>query len=182
LRPDKQAPPDPLNTALSMLARRPYSVAEMRRALERKGADSRQVQQVITRLRELRYLDDKKFAEHYASSLARNRAFGRQRIRRELKAKLVDYHQIEPALTQAFEETSEQDLLEKTLEKKIRTLRLPLTRAKLATLCQSLMRRGFRAADIMKAVRRRPELKPIADEQELIEEEGTEEENLKLGP
>jgi regulatory protein len=147
-----------------MLARRPYSLGEMRRALAKKYPDSSQVRKAIARLRELHYLDDKKFAEHYASSLARNRAFGRQRIRRELKAKLVDYRQIEPALTQTFEETSERDLLEQSLEKKIRTLRLPLTRAKLAALCQSLLRRGFRGDDIMKAVRARPELAPVAEE------------------
>jgi regulatory protein len=152
-----------------MLARRPYSLGEMRRALEKRFADSNQVRKAIAHLRELHYLDDKKFAEHYASSLARNRAFGRQRIRRELKAKLVDYRQIEPALTQAFEETNERDLLEQTLEKKVRTLRLPLTRAKLAALCQSLLRRGFRADDIMKAVRARPELKTVTDDTEISE-------------
>ena len=164
MRRDKEAPLDPLSAALRMLARRPYSLGEMRRALEKRFADSNQVRKAIARLRELHYLDDKKFAEHYASSLARNRAFGRQRIRRELKAKLVDYRQIEPALTQAFEETNERDLLEQTLEKKVRTLRLPLSRAKLAALCQSLLRRGFRADDIMKAVRARPELAPVAEE------------------
>jgi regulatory protein len=154
-----------------MLARRPYSLAEMRRALEKKYPDSNRVRKAVTRLRELHYLDDRKFAEHYASSLARNRAYGRQRIRRELKAKLVDYRQIEPALAQAFEETSERDLLEQTLEKKIRSLRLPLDRARLAALCRSLLRRGFRGEDIMKAVRTRPELKPIAEDAELGEDE-----------
>jgi len=164
LRRDKQAPPDPLTAALRMLARRPYSVAEMRRALEKKYPDSSQIPKALTRLRELHYLDDRKFAEHYASSLARNRAYGRYRIRRELKAKLVDYRQIEPALQQAFGETSEGELLERTLEKKVRGLRLPLTRAKLAALCQSLLRRGFRSEDIVKSVRARPELAPVADE------------------
>ena len=152
-----------------MLARRPYSLAEMRRALERKFADPKLVRKAITRLRELHYLDDKKFAQHFASSLARNRAYGRLRVRRELKAKLVDYRQIEPALAQAFEETSEQDLLQRTLEKKLRTLRLPLTRAKLAALCQSLLRRGFRGEDIMKVVRSRPELRPTSDDVESSE-------------
>jgi len=169
LRRDKEAPQDPLSTALRMLARRPYSLAEMRRALERKFADSERVQAAIARLRELHYLDDQKFAEQYASSLVRNRAFGSWRIRRELKAKLVDYRQIEPALSQAFQETSEQDLLAQTLDKKLRTLRLPLTRAKLAALCNSLVRRGFRGGDIMKAVRARPELAPVADDAELAE-------------
>ena len=157
-----------------MLARRPYSLAEMRRALEKKYADPNQVRAAIARLRELHYLDDQKFAEHYASSLARNRAYGRQRIRRELKAKLVDYRHIEPALAQAFEETSERDLLEQALEKKIRTLRLPLTRPKLAALCQSLLRRGFRTDDILKAVRARPELLPLAEDAATIEEENAE--------
>jgi len=164
LQKDKQAPPDPLTAALRMLARRPYSVAEMRRALEKKYPDSGQIPQALARLRELHYLDDKKFAEHYASSLARNRAYGRYRIRRELKAKLVDYRQIEPALQQAFGETSEQDLLERILDKKVRSLRLPVSRAKLAAFCQSLLRRGFRSEDIMKAVRARPELTPVAEE------------------
>ena len=152
-----------------MLARRPYSLGEMRRALEKKFTDSAQVRAAIARLRDLHYLDDKKFAEHYASSLARNRAYGRHRVRRELKAKLVDYRQIEPALAQAFEETSEHELLEQTLDKKIRTLRLPLTRPKLAALCHSLLRRGFRGDDIMKAVRARPELRPTSDDVELSE-------------
>jgi regulatory protein len=154
-----------------MLARRPYSVAEMRRALEKKYPDSSQVPKAIARLRELHYLDDKKFAEHYASSLARNRAYGRYRIRRELKAKLVDYRQIEPALQQAFGETSERELLEQALAKKLRTLRLPLTRPRFHSLCQSLLRRGFNSGDIIKAVRARPELKPIAEDVEFGEDE-----------
>jgi len=163
LRGDKEAPPDPLSAALRMLARRPYSVAEMRRALEKKYPDSSQVPKAIARLRELHYLDDKKFAEHFASSLVRNRAYGRYRIRRELKAKLVDYRQIEPALQQAFGETSERELLEQALAKKLRTLRLPLTRPRFHSLCQSLLRRGFNSGDIIKAVRARPELRPVAE-------------------
>jgi regulatory protein len=162
-----------------MLARRAYSVAEMRRALEKKYPDSSQVPKAIARLRELHYLDDKKFAEHYASSLVRNRAYGRYRIRRELKAKLVDYRQIEPALAQAFEETSERELLEQTLAKKVRSLRLPLTRAKLAALCQSLLRRGFNSGDIIRAVRARPELQPVAEEVEAADLESGEKGNFE---
>lgn len=150
-----------------MLARRPYSVAELRRALNREFPESPGVAEAITRLRELGYLDDKKFAEQFASSLAHNRAYGRYRIRRELKSKLVDYRHIEPALQRLFEETDERELLEHTLEKKLRRLRLPLTPQKLNNLCQSLLRHGFSAGDIMKAVRARPELKPVAENVDL---------------
>jgi len=171
LRTGKGTPLSPLAAALRLLARRPYSVAEMRRALEKRYPQSSEVGTTIARLREIHYLDDKKFAEHYASSLVRNRAFGRQRIRRELKAKLVDYRHIEPALDQAFTETGERELLEQTLAKKLRTLRLPLTPTKLASLCQSLMRRGFRAEDIFKAVRAHPELRTVAEDASPPEEE-----------
>lgn len=147
-----------------MLARRPYSVAELRRALRRKFENESAVSGAIARLRELKFLDDREFAEQYAASLVRNRALGRARVARELKAKLIDYRHIDPALDQAFEETTERELLERVLDRKIRALRLPLTRPKFYALCQSLARRGFRSDDIMKAVRSRPELKLVADD------------------
>jgi regulatory protein len=146
-----------------MLSRRPYSVAELRRALEKKFPASEDIPNVLARLREIRYLDDAKFAEAYASSLARVRNYGRHRIRRELKNKLVDYNTIDKAVEKAFTSVDEHELLERTIDKRIRTLRKPFTRARLASLCQSLIRRGFRADDIMKTIRSRSELHVVAD-------------------
>ncbi|HLI30317.1 MAG TPA: RecX family transcriptional regulator [Terriglobia bacterium] len=159
----KATPANPLAAALQMLARRPHSRAEVRRALERKFGRCEAVNEAIARLRALGYLDDRKFAVQYASMLARSRGFGRERIRRELRAKFVEDAAIDAALDAAFEETGERDLLERALEKKLRSLRLPLTRPKFYALCHSLMRLGFRSDDIMKAVRSRPELKPAAE-------------------
>ncbi|TAM80368.1 MAG: regulatory protein RecX [Acidobacteria bacterium] len=149
----------PFEAAVAMLSRRSYSVAELRRALERKFRDSADIPDVLARLRQLGYLDDSKFAEAYASSLARVRNFGRHRVRRELKSKLVDYRVIDGAVDNAFASVSERELLERAVDKKIRTLRKPMTRARLASLCQGLIRRGFRADDIMKTIRSRPELR-----------------------
>jgi len=174
LRKGKQAPPHPLTAALRMLARRPYSIAEMRRALEKKCPQSGQVSEAIVRLRALGYLDDRKFAEQYAYSLAQNRAFGPHRLRRELKAKLVNYQEIEPAVERVYQETPVQTLLEQALDKKVRAIRLPLTRAKFHSLCQGLMRRGFSAGDIIKAVRARPELSPVAEDFEAADLENSE--------
>lgn len=153
----------PFETAVAMLSRRPYSVAELRRALEKKFPASEDIPNVLARLREIRYLDDAKFAEAYASSLARVRNYGRHRIRRELKNKLVDYNTIDKAVEKAFTSVDEHELLERTIDKRIRTLRKPFTRARLASLCQSLIRRGFRADDIMKTIRSRSELHVVAD-------------------
>jgi len=145
-----------------MLARRPYSVAELRRALDKKFPTSEAIPDVIARLCQLGYLNDARFAEAYASSLARVRGFGQYRVRRELKSKLVDYRVIDGAIENAFASVNEKELLDRIIDKKVRTLKKPITRAKLASLCQTLMRRGFRADDIMKAVRARPELMPVA--------------------
>lgn len=158
-RTSKGAPADPFSTAVRILARHAYSVAGLRRALERKFGETADVEAVIARLRELKYLDDDKFARHYASFLARERGFGRERIRRELKSRLVDYNVIDSALGAAFEDLNEHRLLDRALEKKLRTLRQPITAARLHSVYQSLMRLGFRADDIMKAVRNHPQLK-----------------------
>jgi len=152
-----------------MLARRPYSVAEMRQALAKKWPQRGQVSAAIARLRELGYLDDRKFAEQYAYSLTQNRALGPHRVRRQLKARRVDYKYIEPAVERAYQDTPARDLLEKALDKKLRTVHLPLTAARFHSLCQSLLRRGFNAGEIIKAVRARPELTSIAEDVEPFE-------------
>jgi regulatory protein len=160
--------------ALRLLARRAYAIAEMRRALTRRSDSAEAVEEAIVRLRQLGYLDDQKFAAQHASALRRNRAFGPRRIVRELKAKGVNYRFIDAAVKQAFEAVGEHQLLEQVLGKKVRNLHLPLTRSRLNSLCRSLLRQGFRGDDIMKAVRARPELRPVSKEVSVLdmEEEG----------
>lgn len=156
-------PSDPFSAALRLLARRSYAVGEMRRALARKFPNQPQIDAAVARLREAGYLDDRKFARQYASFLVRTRAFGRERVRVELKSKLVDYRVIDEALDSVFDENPEALLLEQALDKKLRAIRLPLTQRKFYALAQSLARLGFRADAIMKAMRSRPELKPVSD-------------------
>ena len=162
-----------------MLARRPYSVAELRQTLEKKFGAGAPVREAIARLREIGYLDDRKFAEQYAYSLARNRALGPHRLRRELKSRKVDFKYVEAAVQQAYQEVPAGELLERTLDKKLRTIRLPLTHARFHTLCQSLLRRGFNSSDVLKALRARPELKPVAEDIVALDLEKDEESNFE---
>jgi len=155
-----------------MLSRRAYSIAELRRSLEKKFPESEQVGEAIARLRELGYLDDRKFAQQAALSLAQNRLLGPHRLRRELKARRVDFKYVEPAVEQAYQDMPAQELLEKVIEKKLRSIRLPLTRPRFHSLCQSLLRRGFNASDIMKTVRAWPELQIVAEGVEAMDLEG----------
>jgi len=165
----RSAKKEPSAAALALLARRPYSVAEMRRALEKKFPGSEAARETVARLRAQGFLDDRKAAEQVASSLARHRHYGPHRIRRELKARLFDYRFIEPAIERAFEETNERASLEIQLDRKLCTLKLPLTRPKLASLCQTLLRRGFSSGDIIKAVHTRPQLRPVAETVEMAD-------------
>jgi regulatory protein len=177
--PSQISPPDDpkadgeeaFQIAIRSLAARPYSVAELKQKLRSKGVASKAIEEIVLRLKKLGFLDDRRLAEQYASSLARNRSSGRFRVERKLRARRVDPRSIEPALKAAFEEIDEQALLERALDKKVCRLRLPLTRPRLATLLASLKRRGFRSDDIIRAVRARPELVPVAEN---IDSEATE--------
>ena len=160
----RQGAAEPFPAAVAMLAARAYSVAELKGKLRRKNFTETAIDETVARLKKLGFLDDRRLAEHYAASLVRNRALGRFRVERELKARRVDPRAVQPALEKAYEETDERSLLEKALDQKTRTLRLPLTRARLASLCNTLRRRGFRSDDILRAVRARPELSPVADD------------------
>jgi regulatory protein len=157
-------PKDPFAAALAILAARACSVAELKQKLRTRGFTSLSIEETVARLKKLGFLNDRRLAEQYASSLVRNRAFGRFRVERQLKARRVDPRSVEPALKAAFEEADERALLERVLDQKLRNLRLPLTRARFYSLCQSLRRRGFRSDDIMKAVKTRPELAPVAEQ------------------
>jgi regulatory protein len=160
---DNPASANPFDAGVRLLARRPYSVAELRKALRRKFSDETAVKQAIARLLHAGLLDDRKFALQYASFLVRHRAFGPDRIRRELQLKRVGGPAVEAALTQVYEDIPEQRILERTLDKKLRSIHLPLTVPKFYSLCQSLRRLGFRPDVIMKAMRSRPELNPVAE-------------------
>jgi SOS response regulatory protein OraA/RecX len=153
LKENKNDASDPFGAGMQLLARRAYSVAEMRRSLRQRFGEEASVNEAVRRLRQLGLLDDRKFSLERASSLARHRGFGPERIRRELRLKQVSDEAAEAAIRQTFEEISESELLERALEKKLRIARLPLTRPQFYSLCQSLRRLGFHADDIMKAMR-----------------------------
>ncbi len=128
--------------------------------LLRRFKDEAWVEQTLARLGAAGLADDRKFALDYASFLVRCYGYGRVRVLRELQRKGVAAGIVEPAVESVFAAEPEEKLLAQALEKKIRTLRLPLSRRKFYALAQSLMRLGFRSGDIMKAMRARPELKP----------------------
>ena len=130
--------------AIKLLAARPRSVAELReRLLRAKSADEATVEIVIARLREYGYLNDERFAFSYASYKVKQKPVGRRRLERDLKFKKVDSGVANEALEMVYAETSEEDLIDKAIEKRLRIRGKPKNRAEAKSLFDHLLRQGF---------------------------------------
>lgn len=89
-----------IDYAARLLARRPYSCAEIRQRLQaRRFADSA-IEQALTRLAELGYVDDRAFARYWIESRQRFSPRGPQALRYELRQKGIAADVIEAALAE----------------------------------------------------------------------------------
>jgi regulatory protein len=129
--------------AVKLLAAKPRSVAELRERLLERCSSKAVVETVIARLREYGYLDDEKFALGYASSKVRQQPIGRRRLEQSLAQKKVERAVADEALDQVFAETSEEELINRAIEKRTRLRGRPKTRAEAKSLFDYLLRQGF---------------------------------------
>src|SRR5450432_851765 len=75
--------------ALKALGGRAHSTGELREKLRRRAAKPEDIDDVLTRLKELGYLDDKRFAEAFATSRLTGEKFGRMRVVQDLRRRRV---------------------------------------------------------------------------------------------
>jgi len=130
--------------AVKLLAAKPRSVAELReRLLRGKNIDEEVVETVISRLREYGYLNDERLAFSYASYKIKQKPVGRRRLERDLKLKKVDNTVANEALEMVFAETSEEQLIDEAIAKRVRLRGKPKNRAEAKSLFDHLLRRGF---------------------------------------
>lgn len=130
-------------SAIQALARRAYSVHEMRLFLERRAGEKEAVRPIIDRLKENRYLDDARYAKQFVRHRAEIRKQGAFRIARDLRARGVPDRHIEAALAERATESDEGALLRAHLSRKLKSLRSPLDERRKASLYRSLLRAGF---------------------------------------
>ena len=140
--------------AAKLLAARQRSVEELRqRLLAGRGSTPALVETVIERLREYGYLDDERFAQNYASLRLQQRPIGRQRLQRDLRFKKIDKQTVDSALDQVFAQTSEEDLIQRAIAKRIRLRGRPKTREEAKKLFDHLLRQGFQFELVSEKVR-----------------------------
>jgi len=143
-----------LQRAVKLLAAKPRSVEELReRLLEKEWADEASVTDALAKLKEYGYLDDERFAFGFASYRVRQKPVGRQRLARDLKTKKVSKETADAALELVYQETPEEELIERAIEKRVRLRGRPVTRRETKSLYEHLLRLGFPYDLIIRKVR-----------------------------
>jgi len=143
-----------LQRAVKLLAAKPRSVEELReRLLEKEWADEASVAYALAKLKEYGYLDDERFAFGFASYRVRQKPVGRQRLARDLKTRKVSKETADAALELVYQETTEEELITRAIEKRIRLRGRPTTRQETKSLYDHLLRLGFSYDLIIRKVR-----------------------------
>jgi regulatory protein len=132
--------------AISALARRMRSVAELKRLLRNKvEADTELgqtlVELIIRRLKDQGYLNDAKYAAAYSSYRRDNEKFGRMRVITDLKTKGVHGDVIEKAVSATYDEVNEEKQARAYLQRK--RLGKPRNEKETARVFRNLARAGF---------------------------------------
>jgi len=151
-------PADALWTyALKVLGGRAYSIGELREKLRRRAEKAADVDDILARLKDLGYLDDRRFAEGFATARLSNERFGQIRVLQDLRQ-----HRVAPALAErtvrkVYEEVNEEALIEEWIRKKYRLAPregLFQEDKDLAAAYRRLLRAGFRTGEIVKVLKR----------------------------
>ena len=144
---------DLYTSAINALARRSYSVHEMRVYLEARAEDKQTVSPVMARLKDHKYLDDARYARQFVRLRAELRKQGAFRIARDLRARGVPDRHIEDAIAERRGESDESAVVRARLARRLKTLRAPLDERKKASLYRSLLRAGFSSDTIRRELR-----------------------------
>ena len=140
--------------AVKLLAAKPRSIQELReRLLEKQWTDEAAVEYALSKLEEYGYLDDERFAFGFASYRVRQKPVGRQRLARDLKTRKVSKETADAALELVYQETPEEELIARAIEKRVRLRGRPATRQETKSLYDHLLRLGFSYDLIIRKVR-----------------------------
>jgi len=145
---------DLYNRAISALARRAYSVHEMKLYLERRAENKEIAAGILGILKDRKVLDDERYARQFVRLHAEIRKQGAFRITRDLRARGVPDVHIQAALGERGEGSSEDDLLRTQLQKRLKLLRGPIDQRRTASIYRSMLRAGFAAQSIQRELRR----------------------------
>ncbi len=152
---DRDEEKEAMASALRILARRDATTSGLSRKLRDKGIAASLVDKTLARLQEAGYLDDRRFARHWAESAIRNgRGFG-PRLRLDLARRGVPADIVADLLAALAAEYDEMETLASLLARKFAGFSPEsATDREKRRVMQYLQRRGFSTAAIFQAFHR----------------------------
>jgi len=148
--------------AVRSLAARACSSDELRFKMRQRAARISDIEPAISRLKDLGYLDDKRFAELYTSMRVENDGFGRARVLSDLRGRRVAPKVAEQAVSRAFEDKNELDMVAAYVERRMPSIfsgghhtgEPKEDERKLAAAYRKLRRAGFAPGPILTVLKR----------------------------
>jgi regulatory protein len=137
--------------AADLLARRPWTAADLGRRLRRRGAAAVVADAVVADLVERGHVDDAAFARHWVETRAA-RGYGAARLRAELRARGVPSSTIDAALASLAADTAF-DQARAVARRRLPVLRRSAPERAAARLRDHLLRRGYAASVVARVVR-----------------------------
>jgi regulatory protein len=166
-----------LNVALRALGGRAHSSGELREKLRRRAQNNEDVDAVLGKLKEAGYLNDRSFAENFASARLQNQGLGKMRVLRDLRQRRVAPKLAEQVTEQTYQKTNEADLIEEFLRRKYRGKELGVFLSEeknLAGAFRRLRYAGFSAGQSIRVLKRfanQPEVLDALEGEEAEERE-----------
>ncbi len=150
--------------ALRVLSGRAYSTGELREKLRNKAAHAADVDPALARLKDYGYLNDRKFAENFATARLENEGLGKTRVLADLSRRRVAPNLAAQTVGKVYQDVSDQSLAEDYVRRKFRMASkdsLFQSDKDMASAYRRLIRAGFRSATaitVLKKFARDPEL------------------------
>ena len=145
-----------LVAGLAMLSRRELTTRQLRERLARKGFSPAALDQAIDRLTRERRLDDARTARLVARTELLVKHRGPYRVRRQLEALGVDEATIDDTLASALESADMQGLIDRALDRRLRSPRADLhDPASFRRIHAQLVRQGFSPSAVVTALKAR---------------------------
>ncbi|NQT47258.1 MAG: regulatory protein RecX [Candidatus Omnitrophica bacterium] len=140
-----------LKFVYGQLSKRPRSIAETRTALKKKGFGAERIDEVVSHLINLGYLDDLKFAKWWVQTRQNTRPVGAFIMRRELEGKGISGKILDEAVSGLGEGASELDAATKLADSRLEKMQgIPKGKQK-KRINDYLIRRGFKY-DVIRSI------------------------------
>ena len=141
--------------AVGVLSRRMRTVRDLKRLMKLRAhegaAGEADMDRVVDRLIDLKYLSDTRFAQDYTRMRKENQGFGRRRVAQDLAVKGVGKELAAATLEEAYGEADEVELARRYCERK--RIPQPHEQKETVRVMNRLMRAGYSSGAIFKLFR-----------------------------